>query len=96
MWEAAGRHYGRALDFWLEAEKQTLAAMARAATPPPEPSDDVLAAAQERQRQRQAEIAASQAREPNRDNTAFEATEKPPAATTAALGEQAGNRSALI
>ena len=63
MWEAAGRHYGRALDFWLEAEKQTLEAMARASATPPEPPDDALAAAQERQRQRQAAIAGELATE---------------------------------
>ncbi len=57
MWEAAGHQYGRTFDFWLEAEKQTLATLARAAAQPPEPSDDVIAAAHENQRQRQAAIA---------------------------------------
>jgi hypothetical protein len=60
MWEAAGRQYGRALDFWLEAERQTLAALAEmAATPPPLP-EDVVAEAHEKQRQRQAAIAGDQ------------------------------------
>lgn len=57
MWDAAGRQYGRALDFWLEAEKQTLAALARTAATPPEPPEEVVAAAHEKQRERQAAIA---------------------------------------
>jgi hypothetical protein len=60
MWEAAGRQYGRAFDFWLEAEKQTLAALTRTAATPPLPPDDVVAAAHEKQRERQAAIADKQ------------------------------------
>jgi hypothetical protein len=32
MWEAAGRQYGRSLDFWLAAEKQVLQSMTPVAT----------------------------------------------------------------
>lgn len=62
MWETTGRQYGQALDFWLEAEKQTLAALARTAATPPKPADQVVAEAHERQRQRR-EVSVTKAEE---------------------------------
>lgn len=34
LWEAAGRQYGQALEFWLTAERQTLATLTEAYAPP--------------------------------------------------------------
>jgi hypothetical protein len=36
LWESAGRQYGNALDYWLQAERQVLAAVMETATPPAE------------------------------------------------------------
>ncbi|MGZ9033594.1 MAG: DUF2934 domain-containing protein, partial [Rhodospirillales bacterium] len=42
LWESAGRQYGNALDYWLQAERQVLNAMTEAAAAnadaPPTPS----------------------------------------------------------
>ena len=87
LWEAAGRQYGCALDFWLEAEKQTLATLARMSAAPPPPSDEVVAEAHERQRRRQATMATQQQAEAEdgRDRAAAEAAS--PAATKPAAAE---------
>jgi hypothetical protein len=36
LWESAGRQYGNALDYWLQAERQVLAAVMETAAPPAE------------------------------------------------------------
>jgi hypothetical protein len=57
LWEAAGRNYGQALDFWLEAERQTLSALSQVSAGPQVPNE-VIAAAKARIAKLEAEEAA--------------------------------------
>jgi hypothetical protein len=82
LWETTGQQYDRALDFWLEAERQTLTALAQVASGPQTPSD-VIAAAKARLAELEAEEAARAAsvnREADREEGASQtAPVKPPA-----------------
>lgn len=90
MWETAGRQYDRALDFWLEAERQTLAALAQVAAGPQTPSDVVtaakarLAALEAEAAARAAAAAGSAPAEPESEAAEPESEAAPPAEAPAA------------
>lgn len=83
LWETTGDQYDRALDFWLEAERQTLAALSGVAAGSPPPST-VIAAAKARIAKLDAEAAAvraAAAREAASDAAGSDAPTTPPPTT---------------